>query len=74
VGLHDEVHGVIILAGHGDFDGSRLVLTGAQPSAPRAGEPGEMRFEGELQEDGAIRGSWTAHNGARGTFVLFPDA
>jgi hypothetical protein len=74
IGLHEDVHGVIIFAGQGSFDGTRLVLTGAQPSAPRAGEPGAIDFEGELQDDGSIRGAWRARSGARGAFVLFPDA
>lgn len=74
VGLHDEVHGVIVLACRGSFDGSTLALTGAQPAAARPGEPGEISFAGELQDDGGIRGAWTARSGARGAFVLFPEA
>lgn len=73
IGLHEEVHGVVILASQGSFDGSRLALTGAQLAPPRADEPGEIRFEGELQDDGSIRGAWTARAGARGAFVLFPE-
>lgn len=74
IGLHDEVHGVIVLACEGRFDGARLELAAAQPFDPRPGEPGEISFEGETQDDGGIRGSWAAKSGARGAFVLFPEA
>lgn len=74
IGLHDEVHGVLVLACQGSLDGSRLTLTATQSAPPRAGEPGEIRLAGERQPEGEIRGDWSAASGARGTFVLFPDA
>ena len=49
IGVHDETHGVIVLACTGTFDGDRLVLTGVQPSAPQPGEPGGIEFEGQLR-------------------------
>jgi hypothetical protein len=73
MGLHDEVHGVIVFSCTGSFDGSKLALTCVPPSSPRPGEPGELRLEGELQDDGEVRGSWIGAGGARGAFVLFPD-
>lgn len=73
MGLHDEVHGVVVFNCTGSFDGSKLTLTCAPPSAPRPGEPGEVRLEGELQGEGEIRGAWIGSGGARGAFVLFPD-
>jgi hypothetical protein len=73
IGLHDDVHGVQIFDCRGGFDGSQLELVAAPPSRPRPGEPGEIRLAGVLQDDGEIRGGWSAASGARGAFVLFPD-
>lgn len=73
LGLHDEVHGVIVYACEGAFDGANLQLVCKAPSPPRPGEPGDLRLEGAILPDGEIRGSWRALGGARGAFVLFPD-
>jgi hypothetical protein len=74
IGLHDGVHGVVVLACVGQFDGAALELRCTPPPTPPPdGEPGEISLRGGLHPDGQIQGTWTSSSGGDGAFVLFPD-
>jgi hypothetical protein len=73
IGLHDEVHGVIVFNCAGRIAADAVELTCAPPSPGEGGEPGEIQLRGQLDPDGQIMGTWTSSSGAEGGFVLFPD-
>ena len=73
IGLHDEVHGVIVFDCAGRIESGAVELSCTPPSPAVAGEPGEIRLRGALGPEGHISGSWTSSSGGQGAFVLFPD-
>lgn len=73
-GLHDDVRGVSVYACAGRFDGATLDMTCTPPGDGPDADAGRLQFCGAVGPDGDISGNWSSHDGAQGTFVLFPTA